>query len=116
MLLLQQMGFDTSVLLPVDQTGCEYAGFDDPFVGLMPPTPAPSEDSCPPPGFHSFEPFLNLTQWATNPLNGNISWFAQQQMPISYLPREDFYCVATTYTLVSPVGDKSDALQINRLR
>lgn len=100
-LLLQQMGFDTSVLLPVEQAGCLYEGFYDPFAHT---TQAPTPEPCPPPGFHSFEPFLNLTQWATNPLNENISWFAQQQMPISYLPREDFYCVATTYTLESPVS------------
>ena len=107
--LLTDMGFDTSVLLPVEQAGCLYEGFNDPYVNpTTPPTPKPTStptvDPCPPPGFHS-APFVNLTQWATNPLNENISWFAQKQMPIEYLLPEDFYCVATTYTLQSPVGE-----------
>jgi hypothetical protein len=105
--LLTDMGFDTSVLLPVEQAGCLYEGFNDPYVNptTLPtpmPTSTPTVDSCPPPGFHS-APFVNLTQWSTNPLNENISWFAQKQMPIIYLLPEDFYCVATTYSPLNEV-------------
>jgi hypothetical protein len=105
--LLTDMGFDTSVLLPVEQKGCLYEGFNDPYVNpTTPPTPKPTStptvDPCPPPGFHS-APFVNLTQWSTNPLNENISWFAQKQMPIIYLLPEDFYCVATTYSPLNEV-------------
>ena len=101
--ILEDMGFDVSVLLPVAQEGCLYEGFNDPYDHESPaPTAQPTESACPPPGFSS-QAYLNLTQWVTNPLNSNISWFAQKQMPISYLTPDDFYCVATSYTPLSPV-------------
>jgi hypothetical protein len=105
--ILTEMGFDTSVLLPVQQTGCLYEGFNDPYVNpttapTPKPTASPTVDPCPPPGFHS-APYVNLTQWSHNPLNENISWFAQRQMPVAYLLPEDFYCVAATYTPLSQV-------------
>ena len=94
------MGFDTSVLLSVTQEGCLYEGFYDPYDHE---TAAPSATPCPPPGFQS-APYINLTEWSINPLNSNISWFAQKQQPISYLPPEDFYCVVTAYTPLSDVS------------
>lgn len=96
--ILQSMGFDLTVLLNVTQDGCEYAGFVDPYT-----TAAPTALPCPPPGFSS-APYINLTEWVVNPLNSEISWFAQQQQPISYLPESDFYCVATSYTPLSDVS------------
>jgi len=76
--ILQAMGFDLTVLKSVVQEGCLYEGFDDPYVSpSAAPTPS-STTQCPPANFTS-APSLDLTEWATNPLNvtSAISWFAQ---------------------------------------
>merc|ERR1711907_828467 len=41
---------------------------------------------CPPQGFDSVRPF-NLSAWVEHP------WYVQEMMPVTYLPKDSFYCV-----------------------
>lgn len=62
------------------------------LVGCM----ARAAEQCPPPGFDSMSPF-NLSAWVEHP------WYIQEQMPVSYLRENRFYCVRAMY---ERIGEK----------
>eukprot|EP00877_Chromochloris_zofingiensis_P014166 jgi/Chrzof1/9002/Cz03g32150.t1 len=51
--------------------------------------------SCPPKGFDSVKNF-NLTKYIAAP------WYVQQQVPLTYQPKNTLYCVRAKYVLIDP--------------
>jgi len=63
------------------------------------PVPGQGDGSCPPAGFDTQGDLaggFDINWYA------NGTWYVQQQMPISYLPKGFNYCVAATYTIHKP--------------